>query len=96
MELVNGNEAYRIDILYPSGTKKTNYFDTATKLKIREMDYQDGRIITKDISDYKEVEGVKIPHLNSVNGAMPIPLELKMTEVLINTEISDELYKVSN
>jgi hypothetical protein len=94
IELVDGKEAYRIDLTYPSGTKKTNYFDNTTYLKIREVETQEGRVITKNIGDYKTVDGDKIPHTNMVSGVMPIPLELKVTEVQANTEISEELFKV--
>lgn len=95
IELINEKEAYRIEIEYPSGTKKSNYFDCQSKLKIRELDYkEEGKIVTKDISDYKEIDGIKIPHSSSVNGVMPIPLVLKTQAVEINVEISEELFKV--
>ncbi len=94
IELVNGNKAYRVDILYPSGTKKVNYFDMESSLKIREVDYEGEVVITNDIGDYKEVSGIKFPHSVTVSGVMPIPLELKTSAVEVNTEISDELFKV--
>ena len=94
IELVNGKEAYRLDILYPSGKKKSNFYEKESKLKIREVDYKDGAVITKDISDYREIDGIKIPYHNSVNGAMPVPLELKTSVIELNTEISEELFKV--
>lgn len=96
IELINGQEAYRIDIEYPSGSVKTNYFDKNSNLKVREIDYQEGLVITKDIGDYKEVEGVLFPHSNNVNGVMPIPLQLKTSVIEVNTEISEELYKVED
>ncbi len=94
IELVNGKKAYRIDILYPSGTKKVNYFDMETSLKVREVDYEGEAVITNDIGDYKEVDGIKIPYSVTVTGAMPMPLELKTSAVEVNTEISEELFKV--
>ena len=94
IELVEGDQAYRIDIEYPSGAKKTNYFDVDTKLKIRELDYQDGNIITKDIGDYKSIEGILFPHLISATGLMPVPLVMKTSVVEVNSEISAELFKV--
>ena len=95
IELIKGKPAYRIEIEYPSGTRKTNYFDVETKLKIRELDYlPEGKVITKDISEYKEEGGIRLPHLNTVSGMMPVPLELKTIAVEINPEISEELFKV--
>ena len=94
IELINGKEAYRIDIKYPTGSSKSNYFDRKSKLKIREVDYQGELVITKDISDYKEVNGILFPHENHVTGMMPIPLVLKTSTIEVNTKISEELYKV--
>ncbi len=94
IELVNGKKAYRIDLLYPSGKKKVNYFDMESNLKIREIDYEGEFVITNEIGDYKEVNGIKLPHSVTVTGAMPVPLELKTTTVEVNTEISEEIFKV--
>ena len=94
IELVNGKEAYRIDIVYPSGSKKTVYFDKESKLKIRELDFQNETTLTKDIADYKEVDGILFPHKNSVSGMMPVPLVLETIDIQINTDISEELFKI--
>ncbi len=94
IELVNGKKAYRIDIEYPSGSKKTVYFDKESKLKVRELEFQNEMTLTKDIADYKEVNGILFPHNNTVTGMMPVPLVLKTSDIQINTDISEELFKV--
>lgn len=95
MELVEGQKAYKIIITYPSGTKKTHYFDAETHLKIREIETQGEDVtVINDISDYREIEGVKFPHVVNVSGGMPFPLKLETVNIEINGEIDTELFEV--
>ncbi|HFA52182.1 MAG TPA: insulinase family protein [Bacteroidetes bacterium] len=96
IELVNGKKAYRIEIVYPSGTKKTNYFDMESSLKVKEIEHKGEALITNEIGDYQEVDGIQFPHSITVNGAMPIPLVLKTTALEVNAGIGDDLFKIND
>lgn len=94
IEIINGRKAYKILIKYPSGTKKTQYFDIETSLKVREIEQEGDVTVTNDIGDYKEVDGIKFPHTVTVSGAMPIPLTLKTIDIQLNTTIDEALFKI--
>jgi predicted Zn-dependent peptidase len=93
MELVNGKKAYKILVQYPSGSKKTVYFDAQSSLKIREIETEGEASIVSDYDDYKVVSGVKIPHSVVITGAAPFPLSLQATAVEINGSIDANLFK---
>lgn len=94
-ENVNGENAYRIEVETASGQKYTDYFDMDTFLKIRTIATADGQTVTNDYSDYKEVDGIKIPYTMVVSGAMPFPLQMKVTEVTFNGDVADDMFKVN-
>jgi hypothetical protein len=93
MELVNGKKAYKILVQYPSGSKKTVYFDAQSSLKIREIETEGEASIVSDYDDYKVVNGVKIPHSVVITGAAPFPLSLQASAVEINGNIDANLFK---
>ncbi len=86
IEPINGNDAYVVK----DGTAKY-FFDTKTALKIAETKEveQGGQKTTQTIllSDYREVNGVKIPHHTTLNLGMEI--ELITTDVKFNEGVSD-------
>lgn len=94
VEMIDGKKAYKILVVYPSGTKKTNYFDVETSLKIREIQQEEGATVTNDISDYKEVEGVKFPHKVTITGAAPFPLTMETTSIEVNPKLEEGFFKV--
>jgi len=94
IEIVEGRKAYKIIVSYPSGTKKTHFFDMESSLKIREIEIQGGVTVTNDIGDYKEVEGIKFPHTTTINGAAPFSIKMEMKSVTVNAEMSDDLFKI--
>ncbi len=94
IEVVDGKKAYKIIVTYPSGTKKTHYFDLETSLKIREIETQGGVTVTNDIGDYKDVDGIKFPHSTNINGAAPFPIKMETKSVTVNAQMSDDLFKI--
>lgn len=94
VEMVEGKKTYKIVIEYPSGTKKTHYFDVETSLKIREIEQEEGMTITNDIGEYKEVNGIKFPHKITITGAAPFPLTMETKSVEVNSQMEDEVFKV--
>ncbi|MCF8246228.1 MAG: insulinase family protein [Saprospiraceae bacterium] len=92
IEMVEGKKAYKIQVEYPSGSKKTHYFDLETNLKIREIEDKDGNLVTNDITSYKEVDGIKFPEVVKITGLAPIPLLMTTKDVEINGEMDASLF----
>lgn len=88
---VNGGDAYLVKATDSGGKTSSYYFDTKTGLEVRKIIPEDGPTgkvdrIT-DMSDYKEVDGIKLPYsIVSQNG----PQKVKMTvqEVKVNSGLT--------
>lgn len=93
IELVNGKKAYKVIVEYPSGTKKTHYFDMETSLKIKEIETKGETQVTNEIGDYREVDGIKFPHKVTVSGGLPVPLTLVTESVTVNSGLDAELFE---
>jgi zinc protease len=99
MEEVNGAMTFVIEVERPDGRKTTEYYDTKTSLKLREVSIDrgmDGNPATQtvDMADYKEVNGVKMPHVLTISGVFPVPFKVKIEELKVNTGINDEVFKI--
>jgi len=99
MEAINGNNAYIVDVIRPDGKKVTEYYDTKTSLKVREVSTGKGMdgapsVQTVDMSDYKTVGGVKLPHGMTVSGAFPVPFKVSVTEIKLNAGVDDSVFKM--
>ncbi|MAT55827.1 MAG: peptidase M16 [Saprospirales bacterium] len=92
IEMVNGQPAYKIVLTYPSGKKKTYYYNTESFLKVREVETTGGATTTSDIEEYMEVEGIQFPKKLSITGAAPVPIILETTKVEINVPLPDEMF----
>lgn len=92
---INGNDAYEIELTLPTGKKWYHYYDVETGLKVREvstLDTPQGSFTqTVDMSDYKEVDGIKFPHKVSQQMG-PQSVELEVTDIKINQDLSDEMF----
>ncbi len=93
MDIVNGKKAYKVLVTYPSGTKKTHFFDVESFLKIKEIETEGAATVTNDIGDYKKVNGVMFPHSVTITGAAPFPLKMITKSIIVNGEMKDEIFK---
>jgi len=97
IESVEGVEAYAVELTLPSGTKSMIYFDTKTGLKIQELESiespQGNVTSTTKYLDYKEVNGIKIPHTLSQNQG-PMSFKFELIKAEINPVIEDAFFKV--
>ncbi len=97
IESVEGAEAYAIELVLPSGTKSTLYYDTKTGLKIQELESiespQGNVTSSTKYLDYKEVNGIKIPHTLSQNQG-PMSFKFELIKVEINPVVEDALFKL--
>lgn len=92
MEDVGGSKAYKLEVEKPTGEKSYEFYDVKTNLMVRSTTSQEGpdgtsMTITSDAGDYKEVDGVMFPHLFSITGMMPFPLEMKVESITVNSTI---------
>lgn len=99
IEVINGNNAYVIEVLRPDGKKTTEYYDNKTSLKIREISTGKGmdgnpNVQTIDIGDYKDVNGVKLPYAMTVSGPFPVPFKVTVSEIKLNAGVDDVLFKL--
>jgi len=98
-ENIGTTNAFVVETESPSGKKQTLFFDTKTFLKIKESSNvpgPNGQIMTvsTDLGDYQEVDGILFPFSRKLVGAAPIPLDLKITEIKVNSGLSDDMFKV--
>ncbi len=102
-ENLEGKDVYRVQITDPKGDKTTEYFDTKTHLKVmtlstQDQPQQDGTTkpvtVSNKILDYKEVDGIKVPSKISMTGMMPMPLEMNVSDVKVNSGIKDEEFMI--
>jgi len=99
IEEVNGSSAYVVDVVRADGKKTVEYYDTKSSLKVQEVSTGQGMdgnptIQSVELGEYKEVMGVKIPHILSVSGVFPVPFKVNVTEIKVNAGIDDAVFKL--
>jgi phosphotransferase system IIB component len=97
MEKVNGSDSYKIEILYPSGSKIIQYFDAKTWLKVKQVEdviaAKKTYVQETYFSDYREVKGVKYPFLVKESlGAESF--EVVVTLIKVNTGLDGSLFVI--
>ncbi len=98
-ENLDGKNVFVVATTSPLGKKQTLFFDTTTYLKVKESSNIPGpngqlQTVSTDLSNYQEVDGILFPFGRKLVGAAPIPLDLKITEIKVNSGVSDDLFKV--
>ncbi len=97
MEKVNGKDAYRVEMMFLSGTKWIQYYDPETGYKIKEsknITTPQGTF-TQEVfySDYRTIDGVKYPF--SINQSIgPQQIEFQVDSIKINTGIPDKTFEL--
>ncbi|HKB87072.1 MAG TPA: insulinase family protein [Ignavibacteriaceae bacterium] len=96
MEKVNGKDAYKIEMMFPSGTKWIQYYDPETGYKIKEtknITTPQGTF-TQEIyyNDYRTVDGVKYP-FSIKQSVGPQSMEFKVDSIKVNTRIPDTKFQ---
>ncbi|WP_337044199.1 hypothetical protein [Emticicia sp. 17c] len=95
-EKVNATDAHKIEVTIGT-VKMTEFYDAATGLKLRQVITAEtpmgSQTITSDYSNYKDVNGVKMPYkLNQDLGMMQ--LELVVNKIEANTNLADALFEI--
>ena len=95
IEKVNGADAYKVFITYPTGAIKTEYYDVATKLLMRKEDAKTTNNVTVsttiDYADYKKAGDILYPYSQTLTisaGGQQQALEMKASDVKINEGVT--------
>lgn len=98
VETTGGSDAYKLVVTTPAGQTKTQYYDVASGLKVKEIEVQEaqGQTVTstQEFSDYQEVDGILFPFQMLSTGAMPFPVNFKVEEVKINSGLETSNFTV--
>lgn len=100
-ELLDGELCDVVEITYPTGRKKTDYFSQQTGLKLRSVEKEtihDGNEIPMvyDFKDYRFVNGVRFPYAILIPVGRPQRIVAYINSIKINTGIKDKVFTVSN
>jgi predicted Zn-dependent peptidase len=89
---VDGKACYEVRVSIPSGDKVTKYYDASTGLLVREKSSFKG---TRSYDNYKEVNGVLIPHkISFEKDPFYGTFSAIITKIEVNTDVSDLYFKV--
>ena len=96
IELVEGKDAYKIELTDPSGEAGFAYYDAESGLKIKEEKTEDtaeGPMTQTTIyADYREVDGRLYPFEMTII-AGPQTISAKVESVEVNTGVEDSVFK---
>ncbi len=99
IEKVDGKNAYKVELDLPSGIKWTQYYDTETGLKVKELkpiESPQGTFTQESFySDYKDVNGVKYPY--SIKQSLGTQsFEFKVDSIKVNTGLADKNFNIDS
>lgn len=99
IEDVEGDLCYRVAVTDLSGKQTTEYYSMKTNLLKRTLQTSQGpggqeMTIINNYDDYKEVNGILIPHKQTTVGAMPVPIEMNMVDVKVNESIDESIFDI--
>ncbi|MDP3582925.1 MAG: insulinase family protein, partial [Ignavibacteria bacterium] len=96
IEALNGKDAYKVNIIYPSGKKSVQYYDVESGFLVKSSNTvespQGAMNISTEFADYKDVKGTKVAH-KIIQGTPMGSIELTVSSVEYNTNPSDEMFK---
>jgi len=95
-EQVNGKDAYKVQITYPSGQNVTEYYDVASKLLVKREATKTamGQSInsTTEFSNYKKTGDIMLPYKMSISvsaGEMNQSFDVAFSDYKINEGVSE-------
>ncbi len=95
---VEGESCYKV-IVTRDGKSETQYYSVKTGLLMRSVKSEEaapGQVVTMttDMSDYKEVGGIMIPHKMVTAGAMPTPMVMEAKSIKVNEAIDKAMFEI--
>jgi len=98
VEKVGNEDAYVINITDADGNAKTEYYAKESGLKLKNISVikAQGQTITQttEFKDYTMVGGVMFPHTIISSGAMPFPIEFKVSSLNVNSGVEDSVFEI--
>ncbi|MFO8235273.1 MAG: pitrilysin family protein [Bacteroidales bacterium] len=95
VEKIDGNDAYKVNVEHDNGHKHVDFFDVESGLKVQsqsKVTTQQGEVTqVESYKDYKEVNGVLMPHTQEISGMQSMTMKAK--EIEINTGLSKDFFK---
>ena len=96
VEVIDGSDAYSVEVTLPSGKKTTRYYDVESGFLVRTtdvlQDLQGEVTLATDIGDYKEFEGVKFPTIIRQPMNVQMKMDITVSEVLVNPELDESIF----
>ncbi|MBL1281428.1 MAG: insulinase family protein [Fluviicola sp.] len=96
VEPIEGKDAHKILVTKPGGATETEWYDVASGFKVKtlsiETQGEESFSVITYISDYKEVNGIVLPHSIKVSFG-PQSLDMKVTSIEMNQKLSDDLFE---
>ncbi|HNP96210.1 MAG TPA: insulinase family protein, partial [Cyclobacteriaceae bacterium] len=93
---LEGKDVYVVEVNFPKGTKKIDYYDVETGLKLRtenEISTPDGpKRFPLTIDGYKEVDGIKFAS-RLVQQQGPMSLTFELVEAEVNPKLESSVFK---
>ncbi|WP_209329816.1 peptidase, M16 family protein [Lunatimonas salinarum] len=88
---VDGEKVHVLKIVTKTGIETKEYYSVQSGLKLRTSSEQAGDI---SYSDYREVDGLKIPHKMAISNAMlPMPIEATLVMAKFNDNLDSSLFE---
>jgi outer membrane lipoprotein-sorting protein len=93
-ETLNGRKVYHLKLTTKDQHVIHCYIDTETNLEARIVNEVQGGSIEQQLSDYREVDGLKFPFLVRTMQGGNVIAELQITKVELNQAVDDSIFKM--
>jgi outer membrane lipoprotein-sorting protein len=93
-ETLNGKKVYHLKLATKDQHIIHCYIDTQTNLEVRIVNEVQGGSIEQQLSDYREVEGLKFPFLVRTLQGGNVLAELQINKVELNQPVDDAIFKM--
>lgn len=96
---INGVKAYKLNVITMDGLSFVEYYDTVTKLKIRQEKQVPSRetrgtnLLVTTYDDYQDVQGILYPHKVTQNAGMK--MTFTVTKVEHDVKLEEDLFQVN-
>ncbi|RUT78641.1 M16 family metallopeptidase [Ancylomarina longa] len=90
-ELIDGEKAYKLEVIDPSGVTQFDFYSSKSGLKVKTIAQQSGKSVIIRYKDYEEVEGIKFP-FTTVTSMGPQEMPLTITELKVNKGVEDSVF----
>lgn len=99
VEDLNGEKTYKVEITDKTDKKSYEFYSMSSGLLLQSSSSQEGpdgssKTITTEYGDYTEKGGVMWPYSAIISGVMPVPLNMEVVDIKVNSEMSKEDFEV--